>query len=298
MAAARHDFSVVIPAHNEAAVIERCLRALQSDPEISPEIVVACNGCKDETAAIARRVAPEATVLDIARGSKILALNEGNAAATVSPRFFLDADIVVSPRALAAVARVLGEDGAIKAAAPALDVDLTGCSWPVRAYYKVWLQQPYVRVGMVGSGLFGLSASGLAEVGTFPDVVADDLYVRTRFAPEQRMRVERDAQGAAVSFTVFPPRDLRSLVRIESRRRAGDMQLKLSTHDTEHTARTTTGGSLLSALGKESGGHGRVGLLDLAWYLAIKIAGRQMARRTIRAKKQIVWERDDSSRTG
>lgn len=296
MAQTKPAYSVVIPAHNEAAVIERCLRALLDDPEGAPEIVVACNGCTDDTAAIARRIAPEATVLEIAQGSKILALNQGSAAATVAPRIFLDADILVTGRALRAVAEVLARDGEIRAAAPALNVDLTGCSSPVRSYYKVWLHQPYVLVGMVGSGLFGLSATGLAEIGTFPAIVADDLYVRTRFSPSQRLRVERDAAGNPVNFTVFPPRDLWSLLRIESRRRAGDMQLK-QTHDSEHTARTTTGGSLLSALGKRHESAGKVGFIDLAWYLTIKTVGRLMARRTIKAKKPIVWERDESSRT-
>lgn len=292
MATAQHGYSVVIPAHNEANVIERCLRALMDDPQGPPEIVVACNGCSDETATIARRVAPSAKVLEIERGSKILALNEGSAAANATPRFFVDADILVSGAALRAVAQKLDDSGPFRAGAPALKVDLTGCSAPVRSYYKVWMQQPYVQVGMVGSGIFGLSAKGLEEVGTFPDIIADDLYVRTRFAPQQRLRVERDAKGAPVSFTVFPPRDLKSLVRIEGRRRAGDMQLDQS-HATDHSKRTTTGGTLLGALGKNG-----VGPLDLAWYMAIKVAGRLLARRKVKAGTGIAWDRDESSRQG
>lgn len=285
-------YSVVIPAHNEAAVIERCLRALMDDPAGPGEIVVACNGCTDDTAAIARRVAPQAKVLEIAQGSKILALNAGSAAATLAPRFFVDADVVVTGRALRAVAARLDDSTLVRAAAPALAVDLAGCSGPVRSYYKVWMQQPYVQVGMVGSGIFGLSAQGLAEVGTFPNIIADDLYVRTRFAPEQRLRVDRDEAGAPVSFTVFPPRDLKSLVRIEGRRRAGDMQLNAA-HATAHSARTTTGSTLLAAVGKNG-----VGMIDLAWYLAIKTAGRLLARRMVKARRPIHWERDESSRGG
>lgn len=282
-------FSVVVPAHNEATVIARCLDALLGG-EARPEIVVVCNGCSDDTAAIARAAAPQATVLDLAQGSKIIALNAGNAQASATPRFFVDADVVVSGDALAAVARVLARDGEIKAAAPALEIDLTGCSWPVRAYYKVWLRQPYVHYGMVGSGVFGLSADGLAAVGEFPNVIADDLYVRTRFSPEQRQRVAQDDQGRAVRFTVFPPRDLRSLLRIEARRRAGDMQLADTAHATQHGARTTTGGTLLGSLGRG------VGPLDLACYLAIKTVGRLWARRMVRSRKAIEWKRDDSSR--
>ena len=290
MIQSRHDYSVIIPAHNEAAVIERCLRAVLDDPQGAGEIIVACNGCSDDTAAIARRIAPEATVLEIAQGSKILALNQGNAAATAVPRFFVDADVVVTGRALRAVARMLDDAGDIRAAAPAISVDLTGCSRPVRSYYKVWLQQPYVLDGMVGSGIFGLSAKGLQAVGTFPDVIADDFYVRSRFRPEQRARVAHDLAGEPVSFTVFPPRDLRTLVRIEARRRIGDMQVGAA-HATAQARRTTTGGTLAGALGK-----GGVGPLDLFWYLAIKTAGRLRARRTFKAGKPLGWARDETSR--
>ena len=47
--------SVVIPAHNEKAVIERCLRSVLAEPRIEGlEVVVVCNGCSDETAQICR----------------------------------------------------------------------------------------------------------------------------------------------------------------------------------------------------------------------------------------------------
>ncbi len=130
-------------------------------------------------------------------------------------------------------------------------------------------------------------------MGEFPDVIADDLYVRTRFSPEQRQRVAQDEHGRPVSFTVFPPRDLRSLVRIEGRRRAGDMQLSDTSHATQHAARTTTGASLVRSLG--SGG---ANVFDLAWYAAIKTAGRLLGKQMVKARKPIVWERDDSSRVG
>ena len=45
----------MIPAYNEGEVIERCLKALLADArEGEFEIVVVCNGCKDDTAARAQ----------------------------------------------------------------------------------------------------------------------------------------------------------------------------------------------------------------------------------------------------
>ena len=44
--------SVVIPAHDEEAVIERCLGTLLADARAGEvEVVVVCNGCTDDTAA-------------------------------------------------------------------------------------------------------------------------------------------------------------------------------------------------------------------------------------------------------
>ena len=46
--------SIVIPAHNEEAVIGRLLRSL-SDRKENDEIIVVCDGCSDRTAEIAAR---------------------------------------------------------------------------------------------------------------------------------------------------------------------------------------------------------------------------------------------------
>src|SRR5262245_58336894 len=54
-APARFMASVVIPAHNEARVIERGLSSLLEGARPGElEIVVVCNGCTDDTAARAR----------------------------------------------------------------------------------------------------------------------------------------------------------------------------------------------------------------------------------------------------
>ena len=71
------DLSVVVPAHNEAAVIGRMLDALA--PIVmngTAEVVVVANGCRDETAEIASR--DGITVIEIARGHKPSALNAGD----------------------------------------------------------------------------------------------------------------------------------------------------------------------------------------------------------------------------
>ena len=285
-------YSVIVPAHNEGRVISRLLQGLLGgfahDDPARPEVIVVCNGCSDDTAAVARSAAPGCKVIELAQGSKPLALNAGNAAATAYPRFFVDADILVTHRDLAAVAQALDEPG-IHAAAPRIAIDLAGCSAPVRAYYKVWQCQPYVQRGMVGSGVFGLSKEGLEIVGEFPAIIADDGYVRSRFAEEQRRSIAKDREGHAVSFTVFPPRDLGSLLSIEARRRRGDAELRAK-FPTAFAVRTTSGGSLLSSR-KEGATLGQI-----MTYAAIKLGGRALFAFEKLTGRRAKWRRDESSR--
>src|ERR1044071_1194081 len=81
--------SIVIPAHNEGAVIRRLLRSL---PEVVDagrlEVIVACNGCTDDTADIARRHG--AKVVEISTPSKIAALNAADDIAVAYPRLYVD----------------------------------------------------------------------------------------------------------------------------------------------------------------------------------------------------------------
>lgn len=281
-------FSVIIPAYNEEAVIGRCLSALLADaPPDGFEIVVVCNGCRDRTADVARGFAG-VQVIELEAGSKPAALNEGVRAARARPCFFVDADVVVSFRALHAAAKALAEPS-VKAAAPQLRVDLDGCSWPVRAYYKVWREQPYIQDGLVGSGVYGLSADGLAAIGTFPNIIADDGYVRSRFAASERRSVAADADARPVEFVVFPPRDASSLVRIEARRREGDAQLR-ARHPSPQTGGSTTAGSALSGLFRS------YNPVDLAAYLTIKAAGRALYQLRKISGRSGRWLRDESSR--
>src|SRR5688500_5793780 len=94
-------FSLVIPAHNEAAAIQRTLAEfvqLAQGGEL--EVIVVSNGCTDDTATRARAVGAWVRVLETPVGSKSLALNLGDHAATAFPRFYVDADVRISAESL------------------------------------------------------------------------------------------------------------------------------------------------------------------------------------------------------
>ena len=86
--------SVVIPAYNEGAVIDRCLASIGQPFDMT--IVVAANGCTDDTVPRSRRHGVQ--VVEVRQASKIAALNSGDKAAGATfPRIYLDADIELSP---------------------------------------------------------------------------------------------------------------------------------------------------------------------------------------------------------
>lgn len=283
-------FTVIVPAHNEEAVIARCLeKAMRGAPaNHRMQVIVAANGCHDRTVAIARQTMPDALVLDLPQGSKTLAMNAAGRQAQGFPRIYLDADIRCEYRSLAALAAELTLPG-VMAASPSLRMDLSRSNWLVRAYYRVWLTQPYVTRAMVGSGCFGLSQSGFDRIGEFPPITGDDIWVHSRFTEAERRNVAHDESGQPVEFLVSPPRRIIDQIRVETRRRLGNEQV-LRQYPSPHFAGSNNAGDLRLAL--RSGAS----LADVAIYLGIKLVTRIRATWIKRRSKTIVWERDLAAR--
>lgn len=215
----RPSISVVVPAWNEAAVIERCLRRLLCAARPGElEVVVVCNGCTDDTADRARGLGPPVQVLETAVGSKPWALNLGDAAASVFPRVYVDADVELDAEALRALAAPL-RDGIVPASAPRVTVDSTKANLLVRAYYRVWSALPQIQDGLAGRGVYALSGAGHARLGRFPDVVADDLFIDRLFPASERFIAK------SVAVRIHPAPTIRELVRRKTRVFAGNRQL-------------------------------------------------------------------------
>ncbi len=172
--------SVVIPAHNEAAVIDRCLDALFDGLEPGVlDVIVVCNGCRDETARLARSSGHPVCVIELPAASKAHALRAGDAAALAFPRLYVDADVVLSGSAASCVLERL-RCGAV-AARPPIRYDSSRSSGPVCSYYRARSRVPAVLGSLWGAGVYGLSAAGRARFDEFPDVVADDLWLDRQF---------------------------------------------------------------------------------------------------------------------
>ena len=188
--------SVLIPAHNEADWLPACLDALcATDPVAGPvEVIVVANGCTDDTAELARRKAPafEARgwalrVLELAQGSKLGALNAGEAAARGAVLVYLDADVLVSPPLLAQLAEALAED-APRYASGMPQVTTSG-DWVTRHYTRFWQTTGFMTHGVPGFGVFAMNRTGRGRWGDWPDIISDDTFARLNFRPEERIAV-------------------------------------------------------------------------------------------------------------
>lgn len=283
-------FTVIIPAHNEETVIARCLRTILRDapPQHMMQIIVAANGCQDQTVAIARATAPGAVVLDLPKGSKTGAINEANAVASHFPRIYLDADVECDYTSLAALAAVL-RDPAVMAAAPAIRMDLSRCNALMKAYYRAWSRQPYAKAGKGGAGCYGLSESALAEVGTFPPIIGDDIWIHTRFPDEVKRYISADSAGRPVFSIVYPPRTVREQIKVEARRQNGNAEVR-RLYPSPYFANANQGGGFKAAF--RSGTNP----LDLLIFFAIKFAARARARADRKRGKGQAWARDLSTR--
>ena len=283
-------FTLIIPAHNEEAVIARCLAtAMNGAPAAdSFEIIVAANGCEDRTTEIARKVAPHAVVLDLPTGSKTGAINAANRIASHYPRIVLDADVECDYNSLAAVACVLRQPG-VMTAAPAIRLNKEHCNFFVKSYYSAWIRQPYAKAGKGGAGCYGFSQGALESIGEFPPIIGDDIWIHTRFPDDSKRLVENDARGRHVYSIVRPPRTLRQQVKVEARRMEGNGEVRRD-YPSPYLQVAKQRGGLIGSL--QSG----TAPIDLAIFLTAKMLVRIETRRRRIFGGVSDWTRDLSSR--
>lgn len=271
--------SILIPAHNEAAVIGRTLASLLDGLREDVDVLVACNGCSDGTAEVARRDS-RVRVLEIDEASKTAALNAGDEQLAGFPRLYLDADIALAGRHAMLLIDEL-EGGAV-AAEPRPTMDTSGAGLLVRAYYAVWARLHGKQAGDIGAGVYAMSAEGRQRFETFPKIISDDGFVRAHFGPGE-IRVVEEA-----SSRIETPRSVGALIRIKSRSRLGAIELAQRFPELWKEKRQRHG-SLKGKL---------LGLSPLFWplvpvYAAIQFLARKRAERLAENLEAYRWERDD-----
>ena len=276
--------SIIIPAHNEAKVISATLNALL--PGIIDggfEVIVVCNGCTDSTAQLVAGIHDSIICLETPVPSKSNALNLGDSRASWSPRIYQDADVVLSVDAVHKIANLLRE-GRFHAAAPVMQMEYHNTSWAVRSYYEIWQGLPYVQEGMIGTGVYALSEQGRKRFDSFPDIIADDGYIRALFQPHERTSVEN------CWSSVRAPERLKGLLAIKTRSRRGQYELARRFPELMKNEKKVYSKALLPMVRSASLWP------KLAVYFYVNVAARFLARQSSRDREGKCWERDESSR--
>lgn len=275
--------SIVIPAYNEGRVIERCLRSIFSSAEPGEfEVIVACNGCTDQTASIVRSLFPLVRVLESEVASKVVALNSADKEAQHFPRIYLDADLSVTAQSLRCLIEPLVRGEALVSCGR-MDIDDTHSNIPVRAFYKVWKQNAYFDGGKFG-GLFAVSRDGHSRISPFPKVTNDDEMVRRKFSPSDRAYVDH------CSFTMVAPRTLEGLINIRTRAIRGSVELdQMGYMNSDGSFCCRVGKLLRRVMSRPSTWAALPIYFLISAYIRLIIAPD-------RSCGDGVWERDDSSR--
>ena len=278
-------FSVIIPAHNEASVIERCLTFLTEGlGENCAEIIVVCNGCTDDTAVRAEKF-PGVTVIDTPIASKVAALNLGDDTAQYFPVVYMDADITISMQDLIGTINKMNANTEIMVAAPKLTVDLSRSNIYVKSFYNIWMRLPYFTTGqMVGSGIFIISEMGRKRFDVFPNVISDDGYVRSLYQEHERRMI------SDYSFTIFAPKTMADLIKIKTRVRFGNMEVSQKYSNV--------------SIGKDNRLSDIIKLvLRRPWlifqsfiYIYVQLQTKKLSRARMAIADFTTWERDESSR--
>lgn len=275
--------SVVIPAHDEAALLGETLRVLLDDVEPGAlEVVVVANGCSDDTVAVARLARGGVRVVEIPEPSKSAAVEVGNRSVSTFPRVHLDADCVISGRDVLRLVQALEEPGVL-AVGPARVLRTGSASRWVRWYYRVWEQLPGVRQGLYGRGVIALARAGQERVDALPRMLSDDLAVSEAFDPAER----RIVSEATVAIRV--PRTARDLLRRRARVATGNHEADRL--GVRRPGSATSVRTLLTIAAQDP----RLAP-GVAIFLVTALVARVRSLHAVRRGDYTTWLRDESSR--
>jgi glycosyltransferase involved in cell wall biosynthesis len=283
--------SIVIAAHDEATVIGRCLDALLDGTAPGEfDITVVANGCTDATALIAAE-RTGVRVLDLPVPGKVGALNAGDAVAAGYPRIYLDADIVIPVAGIRALRNALSGPGQA-AASPVLaatvrrEMDVSRSPLLVRAYFAINSRLPIFQHSLFGRGVIALSEEGRRRFDSFPDVVADDLYLDSLFRSSEKAVI------SSASSRVVAPRRTHDLVRRLVRVRRGNASMRAALAD-GRPADVSRGRARSSWL-RDVVLRKPTLIPAAVVYATITVIAAVAARRP--EQPGVIWERDNSSR--
>lgn len=282
---------VIIPAHNESAMIGATLDSLltqtsATDYDIDFRVVVVCNGCTDSTAEQVRSAAyPNVRCEEIEEASKAVAIRYAESLDLGFPRLYLDADIQLSRSAvqnLFAAAKVRKSACLMLPTSETLTED---ASYAVKAYYRAWYQSPFVQEKGFGCGCYLLNQSARERFGLWPDLIADDGFVRKIVSDDETIIVQDSVA------LVKAPKKLRELINVKARVKYGNLELK------DYFPKGSSHFSLRRSFNKHAWMFRHIfsHFLPVFLYVTINFLSDMSAKRRYKARR-FVWVRDETNR--
>jgi glycosyltransferase involved in cell wall biosynthesis len=193
--------SIIIPAFNEARLIERCLQSISTSLEandkagFTSEIIVVDNNSTDDTADLARHARARVVFEPINHIGR--ARNSGAADAQGEWLLFVDADSILNPGLFSEILRLV-EDG--KSVGCGSTLRMEGLPWWAEGMLKIWTITS-VMFHWAAGALILCRADAFREIGGFNQ----ELYAADEITLSQQLRQWGRRRGLEfVILTRFP----------------------------------------------------------------------------------------------
>jgi glycosyltransferase involved in cell wall biosynthesis len=270
--------AVIIPAYNEERVIGKLLESLQSGVENNCfRVVVACNGTRDNSIDYIRNKYPMVTCLDINKASKANAINEAEKINMGFPRIFIDADIVISTSSVEKIIDYINQIDGPAVVAPRGKINTSLSDTLVRSYYSAWTKTIFYLEYGFGSGVYALNKKARSTFECFPEIIADDGFVREVVNHNQFYVCEH------AESLVEAPRKVIDLLNIKIRSKLGNAQL-------------INLGLIKNKITEKKRFLSKVGFLNVFVYIVVSYFAKRGAEKKIKDLSEYSWQRDESTR--
>lgn len=179
--------SVVVPARNEEAMIEACLKSILAQEPKPLEVILVDNGSTDRTSEIGKSLGVK--VIYQSKPGLHIARQTGLEAATGDVVAATDADCVVGPGWVGEIQKAFEDPGVVETYgpleffdAPPLDTFLAKYGWPFFVYVMDKLGQPNT-----SGGNHAVRRSTALEVGGYDVPFGEDLRLMLKLKEKGRI---------------------------------------------------------------------------------------------------------------
>jgi cellulose synthase/poly-beta-1,6-N-acetylglucosamine synthase-like glycosyltransferase len=224
--------SVIVPAHNEERIIERCIQCLLENDYLKKEIIVVDDGSTDKTYQIARTYSQKGLIKLVRReqasGKKAKAVNLGLRLAKGDIILVVDADTLLEVTAISHMVKYFADPEVGAVAGNVRVGNQINLLTKLQAYEYVMAMemgrryQALLGLLLIIPGSFGaVKREIIGSVGAYDiDTITEDFDLTVKI---HKLRKKVKFAWDAIAWTIVPEK-LRALIRQRTRWDMGQMQ--------------------------------------------------------------------------